>query len=289
MGRSCWMGVSNGTNTFDPLSWTYLPVWITSGGDFIRRLCGMRSSGRNGMAYGSRSRIRKGISIWTELFSYAHHEIHERHERETGSKPLPIGFLCVLGSDVVCPRFAAKLSFDFVHLLMRAFYRLNVRTRRKHGVPPQPYRLFQNLWELWLSTGWGFLALAHRAGDLIAGSVFLTYKDTMVHKFNASDPEHLEHQPNHALLWYAIQWGCEHGTTRLDLGRTSPDNRGLMDFKRRWGAAQRPLSYFYFPSKRGAASTEESSLRYRMLRFVFQRSPLAALEAIGGALYRHLG
>ena len=33
------------------------------------------------------------ISIWTKLFSYAHHEIHERHERD---KPLRGEFLCVL-------------------------------------------------------------------------------------------------------------------------------------------------------------------------------------------------
>ena len=29
---------------------------------------------------------------------------------------------------------------------MKAFYRLNLMTRKKHGVPVQPYRFFRNLW-----------------------------------------------------------------------------------------------------------------------------------------------
>ena len=45
------------------------------------------------------------LSIWTELFSYAHHEIHERDERDAKSaehfKALPVGFLCVLCTEQV--------------------------------------------------------------------------------------------------------------------------------------------------------------------------------------------
>ena len=46
------------------------------------------------------------LSIWTKLFSYAHHEIHERHERD---KPLRGGSLCVLLGSVSGCVFAVKL------------------------------------------------------------------------------------------------------------------------------------------------------------------------------------
>jgi len=56
--------------------------------------------------------------MWTKSLSYAHHEIHEIHERDAESakhfKTLPGDFLCVL-----CV-FAVKWEFNFVHLLNSA-------------------------------------------------------------------------------------------------------------------------------------------------------------------------
>jgi len=53
------------------------------------------------------------------------------------------------------------------------FYRLHVKTRHRQGVPVQPRRYFQLLWEHMLGPGKGFLLLASSGPTVIAGAVFL--------------------------------------------------------------------------------------------------------------------
>ncbi|MCH7760266.1 GNAT family N-acetyltransferase [candidate division TA06 bacterium] len=172
---------------------------------------------------------------------------------------------------------------------MQTFYRLHVKTRRRHGVPPQPYAFFQNIWKILVSKGLAFLLLAEVKGKEIAGSLFLHHNKTLYHKFNSSDPEFLHYQPNHLLLWTAIQRGCQEGFQWLDFGRTSPDNQGLMEFKRRWGTREMAMPYFYFPEVRGITSTEERSFKYRLMTTFWRKAPLALNKWGGKILYRHLG
>ena len=86
---------------------------------------------------------------------------------------------------------------------MKEFYRLNVLTRRKHGVPSQPMRFFTNLWKNLIICGKGFLLLAEHQGVVVAGSLYLSHRDTVYYKFNASDPDCLTSiTPNHLITWH---------------------------------------------------------------------------------------
>ena len=172
---------------------------------------------------------------------------------------------------------------------MKIFFQLHCKTRRRHGIPPQPFTFFHNIWKVLISRKLAFLLLAEVGGKVIAGSLFLRHKKTLYHKFNASDPNFLNLQPNHLLLWTAIQSGCEKRFKWLDFGRTSPDNQGLMDFKKRWGTCEIPTPYFYFPEVRGISNTEERSFKYRLITNFCRRAPNSLNEWGGRLLYRHLG
>lgn len=170
---------------------------------------------------------------------------------------------------------------------VKMFYRLNLFTRKKHGVIPQPYEFFKNIFDEIVAKGYGFILIAFYRQKPIAASIFFNYKDTLYHKFNASDINYLKYQPNHLILWEAIKWGVDNGYKVLDLGRTSPDNRGLMAFKRHWGAKEIDLPYYYWPTVKGLSAMRESSLKYRITSTLLKNSPVPVLKIAGNLLYKY--
>ena len=171
---------------------------------------------------------------------------------------------------------------------IRAFYQLNLLTRRKHGVPPQPLKFFEMLWRELRHLGEIEVLLADSHEQTVAGLILLTYRDTVIYAYGASDQRFLRSAPNHALFDAAIRWSSEHGYSKFDFGRTSPDNEGLMEFKRQWGARCITLPYHYWPGRDGFVSESENGLKYRCFTALWRRLPLAATSILGPAIYRNL-
>lgn len=172
---------------------------------------------------------------------------------------------------------------------MREFYRMNMLTRKKHGVPSQPKQFFQNLYDHMITTGHAFILLAIYESKAVAASLFLKSNHSIHYKYNVSDPLYLKKiTPNHLLTWYAIEKSCKEGYRFLDFGRTSPDNSGLMRYKEMWGAKPVDAPYYYYPQMRGASATEESSRIYQMITSIWRRLPEPVLEKLGPLIYRHL-
>jgi FemAB-related protein (PEP-CTERM system-associated) len=173
---------------------------------------------------------------------------------------------------------------------MHHYYRLHLQTRcKKHGMPAQPRSYFLALWDNFAESGALQLLLAEYQGVVIAGMIVLASGSTMRYAYGASDEHFLSLAPNNLLVWTAIKLGCTQGYETFDLGRTATDNRGLMEFKRRWGAIRETLGYYYYPQMQGLASTSESSWKFRLLTGCWRKLPLTVAESLGGYLYKHLG
>jgi FemAB-related protein (PEP-CTERM system-associated) len=173
---------------------------------------------------------------------------------------------------------------------MEHFYRLHLQTRsKKHGMPAQPRQFFYGLWDRFAAQQAMQLLLATYEHQVIAAMIILASGTTVKYAYGASDANYLHLAPNDLLLWTVITWGCEHGYKTLDLGRTACDNEGLMEFKRRWGATQNPLPYYYYPQQAGLATTSEKSWKYQMLTGTWKKLPLQLTGSLGGYLYRYLG
>ena len=166
-----------------------------------------------------------------------------------------------------------------------AFYRLHLRTRRRQGVPIQPKSFIRGFEQLF-AQGLGYVMTAHHEDLTIAAAVFLEHGDTIVYKYGASDERHLNLRPNNLLFAQAIRRACEAGRTTLDFGRTDVDNTGLAAFKRSWGADERELSYTYLADH---PPRDGSGLAHKVLAEVIRRGPERTGQAIGTALYRHVG
>jgi FemAB-related protein (PEP-CTERM system-associated) len=170
------------------------------------------------------------------------------------------------------------------------YYRLHLQTRcKKHGMPAQPQRYFFNVWDALAASGKLQLLLAEHEGKVIASMILFASGTTVQYAYGASDDQYLNLAPNNLLMWTAISWGCTHGYATLDMGRTSCDNEGLMEFKRRWGAVKEPLPYYYYPRMEGLATTSEHSWKFRLLTSCWRRLPLQIAGPLGGSLYKHLG
>lgn len=173
---------------------------------------------------------------------------------------------------------------------LKLFYTLYVGARRRIGLPPQPYRFFRMLWEVFHPGRQVLLLLAEWNGQTIGALLLLRHKGRLSAEFLASDENFREISPDHFLFWEAIQAAYREGCTVFDFGRTSPQNRTLMEFKGRWGTATADLPCFYYPKEAGVAFQERrDSLPYRLVAALCRKAPDPALDCLGRLCYRHMG
>lgn len=171
--------------------------------------------------------------------------------------------------------------------LSRIFYGLHLRTRQRQGTPVQPRRFFDLLWRRVLDPGLGFVLLAYAGDTPIAGAVFLHWNRTIIYKYGASDPAYWKLRPNNLIFWTAIRWGCEQGYRTFDFGRTDLDNQGLRDFKRGWGAEERPLVYSALADRPAPQRDHRPGPSGRTLAAVIRRSPPWVCRVLGECLYKY--
>jgi CelD/BcsL family acetyltransferase involved in cellulose biosynthesis len=168
--------------------------------------------------------------------------------------------------------------------LLRHFYRLLIRTRRRHRLPPQPLEWFRGLIA---SIGDNLKVRLAFKGDIPVASILtISDKKTVVYKYGCSD-EHFANLGGTALLWWnTITEAKAHGIQELDLGRTDIDNQGLMTYKDHWGARRSTINYWRYPVAT-VAFRPESAIKYadRLISIV----PDASLVLLGRLLYRHIG
>lgn len=171
---------------------------------------------------------------------------------------------------------------------MREFHTLVCRTRRRHGLPPAPYRFLEAVRTHLLVPGHGSLVLARHAGVVVAGAVYLHCGTRAIYKYGASDERYQHVRANNLVMWRAIQRYADWGFTAFDFGRTSPANAGLRTFKLGWATTEYPITYCKFDLRAGRFVTDKDRSSGWHTQ-VFRALPPLLSRAIGAALYKHIG
>lgn len=171
---------------------------------------------------------------------------------------------------------------------MHDFYRLHVLTRKRQGVPVQPFRFLKNLWTELSSRGKISLLLAKKSERVVAAFILLRFKDTLYYKFGASDRDFLHLCPNQLLFWKAIQLAAKSGLKFFDFGRTSLSNSGLKDFKKRWGTRAEPISYLSILSRGKSLQTMEDCNLAQISKKILPMMPTSLTRLSGELFYRYL-
>lgn len=170
---------------------------------------------------------------------------------------------------------------------VEAFYRLNCETRKHHGLPPQPRYFFKKIFEQIIARDKGFVVLAYRQRRIIAGAVFFHFKNKAIYKYGASDRKYLDLRPNNLVMWKAIEWFAGNAFKSFSFGRTEPENQGLLQFKRGWGAKEKTLNYYKYDLGKDRFVSNQSGAK-SSYKF-FKMLPLPILKFTGNVLYRHVG
>jgi len=181
------------------------------------------------------------------------------------------------------------LTVEFSHSLdaVRGFYGLLRKTRKRHGLPSQPFRFFENIHRHVLTQNQGTVVLARHGGSPVAGAVFFHAGKKVLYKFGASD-ETLQHlRANNLVMWEAIKWHARNGFASLDFGRTSLGNPGLRRFKLSWGAQERRIDYVRYDCRAdGFVTVRDEATGWH--NRVFKILPDSLSQLIGTVLYKHV-
>ena len=171
---------------------------------------------------------------------------------------------------------------------IKEFYRLNCLTRKKHGLPPQPYYFFRKIFDHILSTDAGFVALASYHDKTIAASVYFHFGKKVIYKYGASDLNYQHLRANNLVMWEAIKWYCENGYENFSFGRTEPYNKGLLQFKAGWAGKQETLNYYKYDLLQDKFVNNQSKITGLHSK-ILTKMPLFLLRILGSVLYSHVG
>ncbi len=174
--------------------------------------------------------------------------------------------------------------------LLDDFYRLVELTRRRHRLPPQPKKWFQNLVSCFGDAI--KIRVARRDGQALAAMLTIRYKDTLIYKYGGSDARYNKLGSMHLLFWASIRDARASGLRYFDLGRTDADQFGLITFKNRWGAKKSLLTYSrYALSGELSRAFDLSSAKARSghARGLLAYLPDGLVSLLSRALYKHVG
>ncbi len=169
------------------------------------------------------------------------------------------------------------------------FFDLHLGVRKyRHQLLPQPRALFHAIAERFFATGNGWVVKVERDDSLASAAVVLRHQDILYYKFSASDPAFRNIGTNHAVAFGAVSHGLEIGCSSVDLGRTPLAQPGLVSFKDRLGAQNRPVIRSRRPGPVSAAQQEAGQMLGRLTAlFIDPDVPDSVTETAGTELYRY--
>jgi hypothetical protein len=170
---------------------------------------------------------------------------------------------------------------------MATFYKLHVRTRRRHGVPPQPQSFFDNIQRHLIGNGHGFIVIVEGQKRRLAAAIFFKFGRHAIYKFGASDERLQELRANNLAMSEGIKNLADAGAEILHFGRTEKENEGLRRFKLSWGATEEEIRYARFEVESGAwkdARPAGSGFH----KHVFRALPASLNRLAGAIIYPHL-
>lgn len=171
---------------------------------------------------------------------------------------------------------------------LSSFYEMFCITRKKHGLPPQPFSFFRNIFELIIRPGYGDIILAKHNDNYVAGSMYFKFGEKILYKFGASYPQHNDLRANNAVMWFAIRKYLNENYKEFDFGRTETFHEGLRKFKLGWNTEERIIYTTRFYIKKSSyqnVHTKTEGTHNKILRHI----PVWALKLMGEILYKHVG
>jgi CelD/BcsL family acetyltransferase involved in cellulose biosynthesis len=170
---------------------------------------------------------------------------------------------------------------------LSSFYDLYCLTRHRLGLPAMPFRFFDSLYR---HLGETVLLFHARKGEQILGSALaFKWKDMVSVECIGEKPHARKLGVSQLLWWEAIRRASEGGCTLFSFGRTHQFNKGLVEFKRRWGTQEEFLPTFVQPVPAGEVTYTANGTMTQICRRLIRFAPSSLYRCFSAVCYRHLG
>ncbi|MHC5066445.1 MAG: GNAT family N-acetyltransferase [Planctomycetota bacterium] len=167
-----------------------------------------------------------------------------------------------------------------------SFYRVYLEVFRDFGTPPYAAKYFRRLGEDLHPRKAVRLLIAEAEGVVVGGLMLFAWQRNLVSKFASCLPSAVELRAYAALYARAIDLGLDEGFSYLSWGSSSRDQKGLIEFKARWGSQAHDAAVYDLPVRGRVPSLEGYYDSQALTRRVWRRLPLAATRVLGGMLNR---
>jgi len=165
------------------------------------------------------------------------------------------------------------------------FYRLLLKTRRRHQLLPQPRSWFANV----LKYGGDRvdIRLVRKDGSALAAMLTLRHRSSVIYKYGCSDQAFHQLGVMPFLFWKLIEESKAAGIEEIDFGRSDFGQDGLVAFKDKFGTRRRQLTYYRHACHKN--NNAPNLFPLGMAQRFFPVLPDIALTIGGRLLYRHIG
>lgn len=181
-------------------------------------------------------------------------------------------------------RYEVGTSLD--HL--KSYYRLYLRTMRRHGSPPHSFEFFRILWDELSGEEKFHLGLIFHEGDPINGIIDLSLGSTVYQWGVVNDYDYRSLNGGSYLLWKSLKRAAENAYHTYEMGRTR-EGSGVYLFKKSFGGKK--VWYddlHYFPGAKANLPNPDDGT-YDRLREVWKRLPLTITRTLGPYIRKNLG
>jgi FemAB-related protein (PEP-CTERM system-associated) len=178
----------------------------------------------------------------------------------------------------------SELQVERGHHLVEAFAEVISQHKQELGTPFHRVTLYRHILDEFASQA--EILMVHRHGQYLGGLLIVGSKETIFAWVGGALKRYHHYAPMSLLIWETIRYGCEHGFSYLDLGRSQWGSGTLM-FKRQWGAIASPLFYeYYLPKGGNLPDVDPTNARYRLASAIWKRLPFWTAKAWGPFVIR---
>lgn len=143
------------------------------------------------------------------------------------------------------------------------FYQLHLMTRKRLGLPTPSFNYYVSFFKK--MRGKVKLTLVEKDGRVIAGNMFLLFKDNILLVLNASNHNYRDCKPNDFMIWNILKWSFESGFKSLDQGPASFEDDSLLRYKKKWGGESVKAFHYYYPVVSDKGSRTKGNSLFRVL------------------------
>jgi len=162
------------------------------------------------------------------------------------------------------------------------FYKIHSKNMHHLGTPTHDKRFFKNVLKTFPEQT--DLVVVKYRDEIIAGTILLYFKDTVISGWAGSLREYLSLCPNNLMYWKIIKDACRNGYRFFDFGR-SLINSGTFRFKKAWATEPIQLRYqFYLPNSKQIPDISMQNPKRKRFAEIWRKIPYPIANVIGPKL-----